>query len=47
MKAPIPENEENLIYEYIYRDYLIEILEQDLNLIPDLGLKIYEPYEFF
>lgn len=30
MKPPIPEAEEALIVEYIYNDYLLQLLESDL-----------------
>ena len=45
MKAPIPEDEENLIVEYIYTNYLINILENDYKLTEKLNFKISEAYE--
>jgi len=44
MKAPIPKYEEDLIHEYIVRTYLIDILENDLNVINQSNFKLHEPY---
>jgi hypothetical protein len=44
MKAPIPDHEEELIYEYIHLDYLISTLESDLKSIESAPIKIKEPY---
>jgi hypothetical protein len=44
MKAPIPDHEEELIYEYIHLDYLIDTLESDLKTIESSPIKIKEPY---
>ena len=44
MKAPIPEEEENLIVDYIYTNYLINILENDNKLTGKLNFKIPEAY---
>ncbi|WP_286231322.1 hypothetical protein [Neobacillus mesonae] len=45
MKAPIPESEENLIVDYIYTNYLIQILESDYQSVCTLNFKIPEVYE--
>ncbi|MEH6957213.1 hypothetical protein [Neobacillus drentensis] len=45
MKAPIPKNEENLIIEYIYTTYLIQILENDNQITSSLSFKIPEAYQ--
>lgn len=47
MKAPIPENEEKLVVEYIYTVYLIQILEQDHQISSELSFKIPEAYQNF
>jgi hypothetical protein len=44
MKAPIPDHEEELIFEYIHLDFLISTLENDLKSIESAPLKIKEPY---
>jgi hypothetical protein len=44
MKAPIPDHEEELIYEYIHLDYLISTLENDLKTFESSPIKIKEPY---
>jgi hypothetical protein len=44
LKASISEFEEQLISEYIHLDFLIEILESDLNTLKQVPLKIKEPY---
>ncbi|MGG1400238.1 hypothetical protein ABE288_20805 [Bacillus salipaludis] len=45
MKAPIPEAEENLIVDYIYTTYLIQILENDHQAALTLKFKIPEAYQ--
>jgi predicted RNA-binding protein len=45
MKAPISEFEEELISEYIHLEYLIETLENDLNMLNQVPLKIKDPYK--
>lgn len=45
MKAPIPEDEENLIVDYIYTNYLIQILENDHQAAETLKFKIPEVYQ--
>ncbi|MBT2736175.1 hypothetical protein [Bacillus sp. ISL-7] len=45
MKAPIPKNEEDLIVDYIYTNYLIQILENDHQLTTNLNFKIPEAYQ--
>lgn len=47
MKAPIPEAEENLVVEYIYTTYLIQILETDHQKAATLNFKIPEVYQEF
>lgn len=47
MKAPIPEHEEQLIVEYIYTTYLIQILENDHQTVGTLKFKIPEVYQGF
>jgi hypothetical protein len=44
MKAPIPDHEEELIFEHIHLDYLISTLESDLKSIESAPIKIKEPY---
>jgi hypothetical protein len=45
MKARIPEDEEELIIDYIYTTYLIQILECDHQNVSHLNFKIPEVYE--
>lgn len=45
MKAPVPDDEEALVVDYIYNCYLIDSLETDLSIIPDLSFKIPEAHE--
>lgn len=45
MKAPIPKSEENLIIDYIYTTYLIQILENDRQVAGTLKFKIPEAYQ--
>lgn len=40
----IPEHEENIVIDYIYINYLIEVLETDLAYIPTINLKLPEVY---
>lgn len=47
MKAPIPDSEENLIVDYIYTTYLIQILETDYQTVGTLKFKIPEVYQDF
>jgi len=47
MKAPIPDHEEDLIVEYIYLNYLINILEYDLKQTKLQRFKIPEAWETF
>jgi hypothetical protein len=47
MKAPIPEHEEQLVVEYIYTTYLIQILENDYQAAGTLNFKIPEVYQNF
>lgn len=44
MKANIPEHEVDLIVNYIYMNYLIEVLETDLSNVPKLNFKLPEVY---
>jgi predicted nuclease with TOPRIM domain len=45
MKPAITDEEEQLIEDYIYKTYLIEILENDHKSIESLNFKLKEPYE--
>jgi hypothetical protein len=45
MKAPIPEHEEQLVVEYIYTTYLIQILENDHQTAGTLNFKVPEVYQ--
>ncbi|MGN7300416.1 hypothetical protein [Ferdinandcohnia sp. SAFN-114] len=45
MKAPISDNEQNLIYEYIFHTYLLECLEYNRMISDQAGLKIVEAYQ--
>jgi hypothetical protein len=45
MKAPIPEHEEQLVIEYIYTTFLIQILESDHQVSSKLKFKIPESYQ--
>jgi hypothetical protein len=45
LKPRITDEEEGLVYEYIYKAYLIEVLENDLEGINELNFKIKETYE--
>lgn len=47
MKAPIPKSEEDLIVDYIYTTYLIQILEGDHQVVGRLNFKVPEVYEHF
>lgn len=47
MKAPIPQEEENMICEYIYKLCLVEILEKDLKVIAVAGFKIPDVYSHY
>jgi hypothetical protein len=47
MKAPIPEKEEQLVVDYIYTTYLIQILENDHQATGTLNFKIPEVYQNF
>jgi hypothetical protein len=47
MKAPIPEHKEQLVVNYIYTAYLIQILENDHQVIDTLNFKIPEVYQGF
>ncbi|MCD7034063.1 hypothetical protein LRR81_07415 [Metabacillus sp. GX 13764] len=47
MKAPIPQYEEDLVYEYIYRVYLIDELERHRLYFEKMHFKIPEPYMDF
>lgn len=45
MKAPIPGEQEELIYEFIVKNYLLEELLNNRKDIRNLGFKIPEVYE--
>jgi predicted nuclease with TOPRIM domain len=45
MKPAITDEEEKLVEDYIYKTYLIEVLESDHKAIESLNFKIKEPYE--
>jgi hypothetical protein len=45
MKAPIPDEEEQLIVDYIYTTYLIQNLERDHQTAGTLNFKIPEVYQ--
>lgn len=47
MNALITEEQDKLIFDYIYCTYLINHLEADLKLIPIVGFKLHEPYMHF
>lgn len=42
MKATIPQEEENMICEYIYKICMVDILEKDLKVIESAEFKIPE-----
>ncbi|KKI91851.1 hypothetical protein WQ54_12845 [Bacillus sp. SA1-12] len=44
MKVPIPDEQEELIHNYILHTYLLNILESDLKTITKACFKIHEPY---
>ena len=44
MNAQITEEQDKMIFDYIYCTYLINVLEKDLQLIPTIGFKLHEPY---
>jgi hypothetical protein len=45
VKAPIPKSEEDLVVEYIYTTYLIQLLETDYHTAGSLNFKIPEAYQ--
>ncbi|MFE8701131.1 hypothetical protein ACFYKX_11050 [Cytobacillus sp. FJAT-54145] len=47
MRAPIPDEEMNLITDCVYCDYLIEVLEHDQQLVFKSTFKIPEAWEGF
>ncbi|WP_299090316.1 hypothetical protein [uncultured Metabacillus sp.] len=44
MKVPIPDEQEELIHDYILHTYLIKVLESDLKTIKEAKFKLHEPY---
>ncbi|KKI91372.1 hypothetical protein WQ54_15220 [Bacillus sp. SA1-12] len=44
MKVPLPDEQEELIHNYILHTYLLNILESDLKTITNACFKIHEPY---
>jgi len=47
MQPPITNEQNKIIFDYIYITYLINVLEEDLKKIPSLGFKLHEPYQKF
>lgn len=45
MNAQITEEQDKMIFDYIYITLLIQILEADLKHIPTINFKLHEPYE--
>jgi hypothetical protein len=45
MKAKLTDHEEQLVLDYIYKTYLVEVLELDLKGVSTLNFKIKEAYE--
>jgi hypothetical protein len=45
MKPNLTDHEEQLVLDYIYKTYLVEVLELDLKGVSTLNFKIKEAYE--
>jgi hypothetical protein len=45
MKPNLTDHEEKLVLDYIYKTYLVEVLEHDLQGVSTLNFKIVEAYE--
>jgi hypothetical protein len=45
MKPNLTDHEEQIVLDYIYKTYLVEVLEHDLQGVSTLNFKIVEAYE--